>query len=290
MLIKYQIKMNELPNEIFQHISEYTNDIMDLINIEIIAKNCDRNSIIYYKDLYNVDPKYTKNISQKMIEQPKYKYLKKIDLSNNNKIKNLNHLKNTLKVLICGGYKCKINQESISDLRLEELYAQNNKYIHNLDHMKETLKILDISEDCAIGQTGITQLNLVELYASNNMNIHNLNHMHESLKILNLNWNSEFTQEGISKLKLNELYIRGNKNIRDINHMKTLKILDCGKNSGIGRKNNVKLELDEIYNDDNITILNNDYSKYYRIRDLIFNLLYVFWPILLFLYVRIKEA
>ena len=48
-------------------------------------------------------------------------------------------MKETLKILYCYGY-CGIDQNSISELNLIELYTSNNEQIKNVNHMKKSLK------------------------------------------------------------------------------------------------------------------------------------------------------
>ena len=48
----------------------------------------------------------------------------------------MNHLKNTLKILNCAGYYCRIGQKGMSELNLKELNAYNNSKIKNVNHIK----------------------------------------------------------------------------------------------------------------------------------------------------------
>ena len=80
--------------------------------------------------------------------------LMKLYAHNNEKIKNVNHMKNTLKILNCSGSNCAIDQNGISELNLIKLYASENNKIKNVNHMKNTLKILDWEYE--IDQNGIS--------------------------------------------------------------------------------------------------------------------------------------
>ena len=75
----------------------------------------------------------------------------------------MNHLKNTLKILICG-YCSGINQNGISELQcIEELNCCDNEKIGNVNHLKNTLKILECSgSTCGIDQCGISELIYIE--------------------------------------------------------------------------------------------------------------------------------
>ena len=88
----------------------------------------------------------------------------------NIKITDVNHMKETLKILDCG-WICGVDQNGISQLNLIELYANSNKRIYDVNHMKKTLKILDCSWDCGIDQNGISELNSIELCTINNKKI-----------------------------------------------------------------------------------------------------------------------
>jgi len=85
----------------------------------------------------------------------KLKYIEKLHCSDNCKIDNVNHLKNTLKILNCS-YTCGIDQNGISELQyIEEIYCSNNNKINNVNHLKNTLKILHCSHICGIDQNGM---------------------------------------------------------------------------------------------------------------------------------------
>ena len=129
---------------------------------------------------------YQKNINrlnQQIIEQIKYKYVEKLNAYNNEKIKNVNHMKKTLRKLKCGfNTNSGIDQNGISELNLIELSANGNKKIKNVNHMKNTqvardgqkprlLKILNCGFGSGIDQNGISELNLIALYAYDNEKI-----------------------------------------------------------------------------------------------------------------------
>jgi len=64
--------------------------------------------------------------------------LRELYANNNFKIKNVNHMKETLKILkiLYCGQKYKFDQNNISGLNLRELYADNNKKINNINRIK----------------------------------------------------------------------------------------------------------------------------------------------------------
>ena len=215
-------------------ICSFLYDLKDIINLYNLNKDHQNN--IKITNLYDIPEKYLKKLDQQIIEQKKYKFVEKLNACNNKKIKNVNHMRYTLKILNCG-WNCGIDQNGIFLLDLIELYATNNKKINNVNHMKRKLKILYCCGDSAIDQKGIYELNLIKLGAGNNKKINNVNHMKGALKILDCSWNCGINQNGISELNLVELYAGYNKKINNTNHMKhTLKKLYCNNNSGIDQK------------------------------------------------------
>ena len=165
-------------------IYSYFYDLKDAINLYNINK--DHQDNIRITNLYDIPEIYLKKLDQKTIQQDKYRYVEKFNADNNDKIHNLNHMKNTqvdrggqkfqkicclLKILCCTGNNeidlngnSGIDQDGIAQLSLIELYACDNKKIKNVNHMKNTLKILHCGYNCGIDQDGISQLNLIELY------------------------------------------------------------------------------------------------------------------------------
>lgn len=83
------------------------------------------------------------------------KFLKILFCSDNFKINNVNHLKNTLVHLVCGG-GCGIDQYGISELKiLETLDCSENPNIINVNHMAGSLKAL-----CCYGGSGVNDLGI----------------------------------------------------------------------------------------------------------------------------------
>ena len=63
----------------------------------------------------------------------------KLNAIGNEKIKNVNHMKKTLKILNCVGY-CGIDQNGISELNLIELDVFGNAKINNVNHNEKYTK------------------------------------------------------------------------------------------------------------------------------------------------------
>jgi hypothetical protein len=93
-------------------------------------------------------------------------------------IRDLNHMKDTLKKLDCSSSN--IQQANISSLRLETLYMQCAQGIFDLNFMKDTLKYLKCSYS-EIDQNGIKDLSLIKLTMKCNQTIINLEHMKDTL-------------------------------------------------------------------------------------------------------------
>ena len=189
-------------------LCSYFYNLRDTINLYNLNKDHQDNIII--RNLYSVEYRIYK-LNQKIIEQNKYKYVERLNVFGNEKIKNVNHMKNTLKILNCS--YSGIDQKGISQLNLIKLSVFENKKIKNVNHMKKTLKILKCGSDSAIDQDSIVELNLIELDATGNEKIKNVNHMKKTLKILECGYNSGIGQHGISELNLIELDTIGNEKI-----------------------------------------------------------------------------
>ena len=113
---------------------------------------------------------WSDKVNQQIIEKRIFSKLKKLKCGGNKKIRNVNHLKNTLKILHCQEY-CGIDQNGISELQfIEHLDCNFNSKINNVNHLKNTLKVLKCGgNSCGVNQDGISELEYVEeLDCSNN--------------------------------------------------------------------------------------------------------------------------
>jgi hypothetical protein len=124
--------------------------------------------------------------------------LTKLNLTCNEGITTLNHL-TKLKILKCGGYMCKIKNDSIKDLDLTELYVYGNRYISDINHMTNLKKLDACDLHTLLPDSGIKQLNLKYLKVVDNLKITNVNHM-TNLTFLNAMRNSGINDEGIKDL------------------------------------------------------------------------------------------
>lgn len=151
-------------------ICSYIYDLREVINFYNLSKK--HQNCIYITDLCNRNSEYLQKITQKVLKQQKFKYIEKLNASYNKYVYNVNHLKNTLKVLYCA-YDSGIDQKGISDVQLQYLNANFNTKIKNVNHMKHTLEILFCIYDCGIDQKGISELNLKKLDCYKNKKIIN---------------------------------------------------------------------------------------------------------------------
>lgn len=88
-----------VPLELQNIITLYLYNLKDVINMYNLSKK--HQEYIYIVNLYNRNKNDLMKLSQKIIEQPKFKHIEKLNMDDNDKIYNLNHLKNTLRVLKC---------------------------------------------------------------------------------------------------------------------------------------------------------------------------------------------
>ena len=75
-------------------ICSYFYDLKDTINLYNLDKDHQNN--IRITNLYDINSIYLYKLNQQIIEQNKYKYVEKLNAGDNKKIKNVNHMKETL--------------------------------------------------------------------------------------------------------------------------------------------------------------------------------------------------
>lgn len=157
--------------DILQIIINYSH-IRDQIKCMTIDTHLYQNINIYSLK-HNVDL----NLSQNVIEQRKFRKLKKLSCGMNKKIYDVNHLADTLKILKCPGY-CGIDQNGISQLKcLEILHCMYNYKIYDVNHLENTLKELFCNGGCCgIDQSGISKLRHLRIIKyEHNKKINNIN-------------------------------------------------------------------------------------------------------------------
>lgn len=196
--------------------------------------------LLFYKeiritDLVNINKKIKIKLNDNILKQPKYANILKLDANNNENIKDVSHLKSTLKVLYAKG-KCGINQKCINNLNLTYLNACDNNKIECVCHMSNITN-LNAGWNCGIDQNCINKLHLYKLNAEGNVKINDVSHMTSTLKILYVGGYCNIDQNSISKLKLYKLNANDNHKITEVSHMaSTLKNLNAMSGCGINQK------------------------------------------------------
>ena len=99
------------------------------------------------------------------------KKIKKIRCGANDKIRNLNHLGETLKIVDCSGeqnygqiYCGSIKQDGISLLtNVRYFNCSDNPYIHSVNHMANSLEVLECrGGKCGLNRDGISRLKKIK--------------------------------------------------------------------------------------------------------------------------------
>ena len=143
--------------DVIQIICDFA-DIKTQLNLTSLSQECyDRIKIRQLSD---------KCATQDVIRQKKFNELQKLNVRDNPKITDVNHLANTLIELDCGwNYiigtycNCGIDQKGISDLlKLQKLVTDANATITDVNHLRNTLIELDCADICGIDQKGIADL------------------------------------------------------------------------------------------------------------------------------------
>lgn len=176
------------------------------------------------------------------------KKLRILDCSGNEFIKDVNHLKETLRELYCRENICGLDQKGISDLKkIEILDCGANGKIKSVNHLSNSLEKLICCYDRAyylaflhgsnfgIDQNGISELRkLKKIDCWGNQKILSLNHLASTLEELDCGGECGVDQNGISHLRLKILICENNYKIISVNHMaETLQVLYCMKKCGI---------------------------------------------------------
>lgn len=149
-----------------------------------------------------------------------YLELNELRCVGNVNIRNINHMKNTLKKLICGSDN--LCQDGIAELKLEHIEILYKSNIINLNHMKNTLEIVHLYT----WPIDISDLKLKELklcfygtnITSSKINLYN---MKNTLKILDISSCNAVHQQDILGLELDTLVMSHDNKITDLDHMKS---------------------------------------------------------------------
>ena len=164
-----------------------------------------------------------------------------LNICDNDKITNINHLK-LLKTLDISGLRNTVNQNGISELLfVKNLKCYSNDKIANVNHL-QLLETLCISHQ-SCNQYGISKLLFVKkLIAWKNQDISDLNHL-QLLETLDID-DCCVKQCGISQLKfVKHLYVRNNSGIVNVNHLQLLEELNISHGCGVDQNGISQLKL-----------------------------------------------
>src|ERR1700761_1244423 len=106
-------------------------DFISQLNLSSSCKFLNNNLLI--ADLYNINNNVRSLLNDKILKQSKYKYVTKLNASDNKKIKDVTQMA-SLKILDAS-YNCGIDQNGIKNLHLTELWAINNEKIKDVTQM-----------------------------------------------------------------------------------------------------------------------------------------------------------
>lgn len=198
-----------------------TNDILKLYPLCIKLNIYDCLGVSEISHLTNLQVLYANNCCIRNCELKVLTNLTQLDVSNNERIVNLNRL-TKLKILRANHiwHKCGVDTDGISALRnLTELDIRGNKNITNLNHLVN-LRTLDIGDGCRINYEGISTLtNLTKLSLRGNCRITHLDHL-INLTDLDISHNSKISDISsfikLRILRVNDKY-RINNNCVDVN-------------------------------------------------------------------------
>lgn len=155
--------------DIIQNITNFL-DIYDQIKILQLNTYIYDNLKIFTLDIKNI--KLSNKLTQKIIEQHKFSFLKKLNITFT-KIHNVNFLKNSLLELNCRFNG--ISDGAIKDLyRLQKLDINFNNNIKNVNYFSNTLLHLNCANTKLDNNSFDKCIKLVYLDISNNKNINNI--------------------------------------------------------------------------------------------------------------------
>lgn len=237
--------------DIFQSILNY-HELIDQINLCNLNTHVRKYLKIYY--LHKIPVKHKKKLTQEVLEQNKFSNLITLDVSYRVNIKSVNHLSNSLKLLICKNLSKKkeiLGQEGISGLKvLEILIARGNSQITCVNHLADCLKVLDCSYDdgakSGISQKGISKLKKLEkLIAFDNKKIRFVKHLKNTLEYLDCSGDCKIIREDIDELdKLKFLNIQYREDIELIKNKNSLKKIISSDTVKVMTKNPLEMVVD----------------------------------------------
>ena len=156
-----------LLHEILQRMKNLKNQIiLTTLNSFIFNQITIKKLNINMFGLYKHQPFITnEDLQNKMCHDDRYLWGDVIALyaSDNNRITDINFMRENLKVLQANGVSCTLTQESIKNLQLIELQANDNYQITDVNFMKDTLRVLHADSFHYLG-SGLTQAGIKDLH------------------------------------------------------------------------------------------------------------------------------
>lgn len=255
--------------DLFQLVCDYSN-IYEQLNICQLNRNISENIYIHI-----LNDNYKNKLSDCVLKQKKYKYLKVLKIPYNNKIYDINHLIYLVE-LDCSSEPKKINanyleyknRSSITDYniknlnRLKVLRSNSNENVGRDLSCFPNLEYFECyNSDCGVTDNSLINLpNLKTLKCSCNKNLTNINHLTSlteldcsstniknidkltNLEILDCAFNKQISDDVLINLKkLVSLNIMST-NIKHINHLTNLEFLNCSEQNYICNEDLIGLD------------------------------------------------
>jgi hypothetical protein len=230
--------------------------LLNLSDFFNIINKCKLDQLLKFKDnnfkktkeiltkIKSVDSvKYSRFLTDKILLQPKFLHLTKLNIENNPKITNLNRFKKLSEINISVS-RCGVDDAGICELEnLLIINAYSNPKITNLNRFKKLTEIY-INGNCGVGDAGICELeNLLIIDAFDNTKITNLNRFKKLTEINISGFDCEVNGAGICELE-NLLIINSysNPKITNLNRFKKLTEINIGWTCEVGDAGICELE------------------------------------------------
>jgi hypothetical protein len=245
--------IEKLPSDIQNIIGDFlSNKSKCRFNSTIVNKSLERLDLKYITNIKIVNENEGKFLTDKILLQPKFLKLVKIDIENNN-VTNLNRFKKLTEINICCDC-CEVGDAGICELEnLRIINSYSNEKIKNLNRFKKLTEIY-IGYGCKVNDAGICELdNLLIINANYNEKITNLNRFKKLTEINIDGWDCGVDDAGICELD-NLLIINAfdNQKITNLNRFKKLTEIAISWNCGVDGAGICELE--------NLLIINASYN------------------------------
>lgn len=226
-----------------------------------------------YIKIYQIDPDrylYKLKLTENILKQNKFTHLIMLDITNNNRIKNVNYLKYLQELRCC---RTQLLNTGINGLKnIIKLNIENCKYVTNIAHFSNLIE-LNCGGCCGVTDSNISNLiNLRVLKASNNRKIINIDGL-INLTELDCSWHcNSMTNENLKNLtNLKKLNFSNNNKITDINTLINLEYIICNnviQLNGLNKLIKLKqIDISDNYNlkrsnfNDSIIVIDNKFDN-----------------------------